>query len=68
MTHIEVANDHGHYAVKTGQILKVTKESKAFYWVQTLHGHAMKVSKKTKRGLEPHGVEQKGNPAPLFNF
>ena len=67
-THIEVANAHNHYALVTGQLLKIVKETPAYYWVMTLRGHSMQVSKKTGRGPEPHGMDQKGNPAPLFNI
>jgi hypothetical protein len=48
-THIEVANDKGHSGVKTGQLLKVIRETSCFVWVKGHNGVDYQVSKKTKR-------------------
>jgi len=49
ITHIEVTNDKGRSEFKTGQLLKVVRETPAFYHVLSHGGTEWRVSKKTKR-------------------
>ncbi len=48
-THIEVANDKGHFDVQTGQLLQVVRETPCFIWVKSFRGVEYQVSKKTSR-------------------
>lgn len=50
-THIEVtaANGAAHLGMENGSLLRVTKETKCFFFVKSHTGRDLKVSKQTKR-------------------
>jgi len=68
MTHIEVANDKAHAAVKTGQCLEVVRETRCFYWVKSFNGVEYQVSKKTKRIIGTASSFIRPAAQPLMNF
>lgn len=49
ITHIEVLDDKGNARVRPGQLLTVTRETPAFFFVRAHDGGELKVSKRTAR-------------------
>ena len=68
ITHIEVQDDKGHPEVKTGQLLKVVRQTPAYYWVQAFNGVQYQVSKKTKRINGTASSFIKTANQPMMNF
>lgn len=67
-THIEVLNSKGLRGIQNGQLLKVVKETTAFFWVQGFEGHTYKVSKKTKKIIDINNGWLREVDKPTINF
>lgn len=66
-THIEVqaANKGAEvFGIEDGQLLKVSKETKDFFFAKSFSGKEIKVSKKTKRACQWSNT----STAPVFNI
>lgn len=68
ITHIEVLNDKGHTEIKSGQLLKVVRETPCFYWVKSFGGTEFQVSKRTKRINGTKTMFLRAGKQPLMNL
>ena len=67
-THVEVLKTQRLRGIEDGQVLKVVKETKCFFWVQGFKGNTYKVSKQTQRIIDIDGAWLTRDKQPIVNL